>query len=549
LVAGYLGVLALGVGLHRDREAAVRHTIAAIASAIVIVAALAVASRLHPGLFSGAQQTESFLPGTQSRLSWPLNYWNALAALTALGLPLLLAIATSARTLRAQAAAAGAIPLVVLCAYLTFSRGGALEVTGALIVFIALAPDRIPKLATGFAAAAGGAALIAGAVHRGALEQGLTGATARHQGATLLIAIVLVCAGVALAQVGIGLGVRHGTPARWLVISRRRARAATLAAIALAVLIALLAGAPGRLSHAWRDFKQHDAAALQSRNLARFGTVSGNGRYDYWRVAVKATGGHVLAGSGPGTYQLLWLPRAPYESYVVNAHSLYFETLAETGVIGLALLLGLFALLIGAAIRHVRRTRHEARARAAAVAAALVAFAISAGVDWVWQVPVLPAAFLLLGAAVLAPVARERIEGASIRRGLPWMARAGAVVIALACLVAITVPLAATTAVRRSQAASANGNTALALADARDALRIEPGAESAQLQVALVLEERHDFAGALTAVRRATADESTDWSAWLVRSRIEAEAGHQQASVQAYLRARSLNPRSPLFAT
>jgi len=36
LVAGYLGVLALGVGLHRDREAAVRHTIAAVASAIVI---------------------------------------------------------------------------------------------------------------------------------------------------------------------------------------------------------------------------------------------------------------------------------------------------------------------------------------------------------------------------------------------------------------------------------------------------------------------------------------------------------------------------------
>jgi len=549
LVAGYLGVLALGVGLHRDREAAVRHTIAAIASAIVIVSAAAVVSRLYPSVFPSARQTGSFLPGTQSRLSWPLNYWNALAALIALGLPLLLAIATSARTLRAQAAAAGSIPLVVLCAYLTFSRGGALAGTGALIVFIALAPDRIPKLATALVAGAGGAALIAGAVHRGALEHGFAGATARHQGATLMIAIVLVCAGVALAQVGIGLAVRHGTPPRWLVISRRRARSATLVALALAVLVALLAGAPGRLSHAWRDFKQPNAAALHSRSLARFGTVSGNGRYDYWRVAVKATSGHVLGGSGPGTYQLLWLPRAPYESYVVNAHSLYFETLAETGVVGLALVLGLFVLLIGAAIRHVRRTRHEARARAAAVAAALVAFAISAGVDWVWQVPVLPAAFLLLGAAVLAPVARERIEGASIRRGLPWTARAGAVVIALACLVAITIPLAATTAVRRSQEASATGNTTLALADARDALRIEPGAESAQLQVALVLEERHDFAGALIAVRRATADASTDWSAWLVRSRIEAEAGHQQASVQAYVRARSLNPRSPLFAT
>jgi O-antigen ligase len=549
LVAGYLGVLALAIGLHRDREAAVRQTVAAIASAIAIVAAVAVVSRLYPSLIPSARQTASFLGGVQSRLSWPLNYWNALAALMALGLPLLLAIATSARTLRAQAAAAGAIPLVVLCAYLTFSRGGALEGACALIVFVALAPDRIPKLATALVGAAGSVALIAGAIHRSALEQGLSNASAHHQGATLLIAIVLVCGGVALAQVGIGFAVRHGTPPRWLVISRRHARWATLVAVVAGVIIALAAGAPARLSHAWSDFKKPEPTVLQSRNLSRFSSVDGNGRYNYWKVALNATSGHVLAGSGPGTYQLLWLPRAPYESYVVNAHSLYFETLAETGVVGLALVVGLFVLLIGAAIRHVGRTRHEARARAAAVAAALVAFAVSAGVDWVWQLPVLPAAFLLLGAAVLAPVARKHVDAAPIPRVLAWTARIGAAVIALACLVAITVPLAATTAVRRSQAASASGDTSLALTDARDALRIEPGAESAQLQVALVLEEQHDFAGALIAVRRATADESTDWSAWLVRSRIEAETGHQRASLQAYLRARSLNPRSPLFAT
>ena len=34
------------------------------------------------------------------------------------------------------------------------------------------------------------------------------------------------------------------------------------------------------------------------------------------------------------------------------------------------------------------------------------AFMVCALVDWVWQVPVLPAAFLLLGAAVLAPAPR-----------------------------------------------------------------------------------------------------------------------------------------------
>jgi hypothetical protein len=99
-----------------------------------------------------------------------------------------LAIATSARTLRAQAAAAAALPMMALCGYLTFSRGGAIEATAALLVFMALAPDRIPKLATLLVAAAGSAALIAGAVHRSAVERGLTNAAAHHEGASLLIA-------------------------------------------------------------------------------------------------------------------------------------------------------------------------------------------------------------------------------------------------------------------------------------------------------------------------------------------------------------------------
>src|SRR5262249_11403042 len=127
LVVLYLGILVLGLGVYPDRERAVRQSINAIATAIVIVAALALASRLDPGLFPEAHQTASFLPGVAGRLNWPVNYWNALAALMALGLPLLLAVSGTARTLRTQAAAAGAIPLVVLCGYLTFSRGGAFE--------------------------------------------------------------------------------------------------------------------------------------------------------------------------------------------------------------------------------------------------------------------------------------------------------------------------------------------------------------------------------------------------------------------------------------
>ena len=50
-VACYLGLLLLAIGIHRDRDRAVRHTAHAVAAAVVIVACVAVASRLRPDLF------------------------------------------------------------------------------------------------------------------------------------------------------------------------------------------------------------------------------------------------------------------------------------------------------------------------------------------------------------------------------------------------------------------------------------------------------------------------------------------------------------------
>jgi hypothetical protein len=550
LVGCYLGIFVLALSSHRDRRHAIRHTVNAVAVAIVLVAALALATRLDPGLLSAAQQTASFLPGTQGRLAWPLDYWNALAALIALGLPLLLSIAGSARTLRAQAAAAAAVPILALCGYLTFSRGGAIAAAVAVLAFLALAPERIPKLATAAVAAAGSAALIAGAVHRSALENGLANAAARHEGGTLLIWIVVVCAGMALAQAGIGLAVRHGTPPRLLVISPARARVLLLAGAVACVIAGVAAGVPGRLSRDWQQFKDPAAAALGQNSLRRFGSVSGNGRYQYWNVSVSSTAGHALGGSGPGTFQLLWLPRATaYGGYVENAHSLYVETFAELGAVGLALLAGFIALLLLTAIIVVTRCRYEARTRAAGLGAALLAFTVSAASDWIWQVPVLPAALLLLGAAALAPGGRSWPDGAPQSHAPGLGVRAAAAALAVVSLVAIAVPLATTTAVRSSQAAAVSGDTGVALADARTAARLEPGAASPQLQLALVLELRGDCRDALAAARRAIADEPRNWSTWVVYSRLEAEAGDARASVAAWQRARSLNPRSAIFGS
>ena len=246
-----------------------------------------------------------------------------------------------------------------------------------MVVFLALAPERIPKFATALVAAAGSAALIAGAVHRPAIEHGLAAAAARHESGSLLAALILVCAGVGLAQGAIALAVRHARRrggSRFLLAARascwprasvlRRGRADSGSARATLACLA--------------DFKNPTPPPARD-SLGRFATASGNHRYDYWKAAVNATSGHLLGGSGPGTFQLLWLPRAQYESYVQNAHSLYFETLAEVGVVGLCLLVGFFALALGAAVRLVVRSRYEERARAAGLAAALVAFLVSAG--------------------------------------------------------------------------------------------------------------------------------------------------------------------------
>ncbi|MGO9788072.1 MAG: O-antigen ligase family protein [Solirubrobacteraceae bacterium] len=549
LVACYLGVLVLAVSIHRDRAEAVRHTVGAAATAIVVVAGLAVASRLWPHLFASSQQTTEFLGSTRARLSWPLNYWNALAALTDLGIPLLLALATSARTLRAQAAAAAGIPLVALCAALTLSRGGVIAGTIALIVFLALAPERFPKLLSALVAAAGSGILIAGAFDRHALQQGLANTAARHQAGSLLAAILLVCAGVAVIQVGVSVAVRHGTPPRLLTVPPKRAR--VLLAIGIAALVAagLIAGVPSKLDRLWRDFK-NPVSTVSGTSVSRFSSTSGEGRYQYWVAAVHSTRGHVLGGSGPGTFQLLWLPRAPFESYVVNAHSLYVETLAEEGVVGLVLLIAFFVIVVGAAIRLVARTRHEERTRAAGVTAALVAFLVYAAFDWIWQMPVLPAVFLLLAAAVLAPraIAASKSTSRTRRVGALTLARVGAIALGAGSLIAIAFPLATSSALVQSQAAASAGNTGAALTDAREAVRLEPGSAAAQLQVALVLELGGDYPAAIAAAHRAVGDEPQNWSNWLTLSRLEAEAGHAGASVRAYRQARSLNPQSPLFS-
>ncbi|HEX6152030.1 MAG TPA: hypothetical protein VFZ19_00775, partial [Solirubrobacterales bacterium] len=91
------------------------------------------------------------------------------------------------------------------------------------------------------------------------------------------------------------------------------------------------------------------------------------------------------------------------------------------------------------------------------------------------------------------------------------------------------------------------GDLEAALEDARDAQNVEPAAATPRLQQALVLELLGDLPAAEAAAREATERESTNWRLWLVLSRIAAERGRIDASVDAYKEARALNPLSEIF--
>jgi O-antigen ligase len=157
--------------------------------------------------------------------------------------------------------------------------------------------------------------------------------------------------------------------------------------------------------------------------IARAADIPGD-RPEYWRVAWQQVEANPELGSGAGTFQLYWLLYRPIESNVRDAHSLYLETLAELGPVGLALL------LVALAIPLVAAVRTRAHPLVGAAAGAYVAFLVHAGLDWDWEMPAVTLAGLFCGSALLVTARPESAPA------MTTQARAGAGALALVLAVA-----------------------------------------------------------------------------------------------------------------
>jgi hypothetical protein len=539
-LSAYVGLLALALII--QGRAGARHIINGVATALGAIAVLAVLSRLHPQWFpANAQLALGFGGG---RLSYPLNYWNALACLLAMTIMVLLGVGLTARTRLGQALAVAPIPLCALGISLTASRAGVILMVIGVVLFLILSADRLAVLATMALTGAGSAILLVAAGARPAIHDGLDTATARADGSDLIWLGLIVCLGVAIEQVAVGLIARHASRPAWLRPSPRRTGAAFGVLALVAVVVFFASGLHHHAAHRFENFKQAPTATNQPSGVTTFNrlaNVNGEGRWQFWQAGIDAYRTDRWHGIGGDAFVTYWQNHATVPGAIVDAHNLYVQTLAETGLIGAAMLAILVLVsVIGGVVRTLRSAGSE-RILAAAATTAMVLFWVEATIDWVWQLAVLPAVLFLLLAAVVGPRTPRRRPARLPIRGL-------AVAVAVAAFFPMAYSLTTTVKVRASQQAIREERYDDALSAARSAERVPGTSMTAVLQESLVLEAQGALDPALAAARRATAIEPRNWTGWLTTARIEAKLGRDDDALAALRRARSLNAKSPLFS-
>src|SRR4051794_29386900 len=428
----YLGIFTLVVVGARRASAARWSDGLAIGIAALGIFALAV--RLFPHLIPSANVSSIF--PNDPRPSYPVNYWNGLAALIALGIAPLLRAATVATRPVVRALAIAPVPALAALIYLTSSRGGALTALLAAVAFVALT-DRRARAALAVVVAGAGGTLAVAVLHgRHHIVDGPLGspqAASEGRSAALLIAVACVLVAVAhllLQRVHVRLP---------------RVTGGAAGVLGLAAVIALTVG----IVHAdpykrVESFKQPPKAFTGgSYTSSHLTSDASSGRWQFWTAAVDEFKGKPLTGGGAGSYESYWAKHGSIQYFVRDAHSLYLQSLGELGVGGLLLILGFLGAAVVAARRRLRAAVASDRAAVAAIAAVAIAFAFSCALDWMWQLTVVGAIGVASLALLTGPATEFGDEQPARRfaRRNRRLARGASVALAFAFIAALAIPL------------------------------------------------------------------------------------------------------------
>ena len=424
----YLLALVLFGTMPRDART-VRWMIWGLAGAFAALSIIGFITRTLPDVWSAPTELQ------RNRLSYPIGYWNALGLVAGFALVLCLHLTCSSREpgpIRILAVAA--MPPVGAALLLTFSRGPLGVVVVGLVAYLVLGRPRL--MPTGLVAAVPPTAVAMLAAYnadfsaefvkgRGYEALSAAGLAEAHD---LALTVGLCALGAATLR---ALGLMTFDPALTRLRLRRRTRRRINIGLVAVAATVVVGGVAIGLQSGWLE-RQYDRAfndpVLQTGDYRDRLLNPGFNRQDRWKVAVEAFEDAPLVGQGAGTYRLFWERERPTDSDTEDAHSLYLETLGELGIVGFVLLAVGLLLIFGA---MAVRLRGRDRTLWAALLSTGLVWAVHAGIDWDWELPVVTLWLFAAGGLALA-LTGDRVT----RRHLGWGIRI-AVAVALG-LLAIT---------------------------------------------------------------------------------------------------------------
>jgi O-Antigen ligase len=515
-------LLAISVALLVLRRGNLSWWLAGVVFGAAGVCVYSLATHLFPARFGG-------LNAASDRLFVPVGYWNALGIFAAMAMLLGFGVASLGRWRVLRVGCGVSMIALGPTLYFTFSRGAWIALGIGCVAMIAIAPDRVRLTCSLF---------ILGALPTLAVFLSWRSPALTHQTTTLTAAtdagrkLALQLGILALAQAFLTTG--YVSASDRMQIPRRTARTfAVLAVVGVsAAAVGLLATHGGPGSVARKAYNSFVSAPTSPSDLnGRLFSLSNDGRTVLWHAAWKQFEANPIRGGGAGSFARWWLAHRSDPYYVVqDAHNLYLQTLAELGIVGFVLLLGMLVVPFVAAVRARRYPL------VAPAFGAYVAYLVHASVDWDWQMPTVTLVALFAGAAIVTAVRSESPRAKPLTLPLKISLGVGTLIFGAFAFVA----LIGNIALSRADVAIQQDDGGRAASAAKTAVRWEPWSAQALEDLGdgrLLLGER---TSGLTTLGEAAAKDPGDWQIWFDIAAATSGLRHREALA----RAKALNPRS-----
>jgi hypothetical protein len=402
----YSGVFATAVAIAWLLPTGWRALLGGIVLAAAVVCAYALLTKVLPNELSVSTEANFY-----ARLQEPYGYWNAIGLTAAMGaIGCLWLGARRAGHALLTALSYPAMGLMIVTLMLAYSRGALAALVVGVIAWMCIVPLRLRGARVLLVGGVGAAPVIGWDFSTHALSsEGIllaTRTTAGHQLGVLIGAML-----IALTLFGIAIGFfgdRRAPSA-----GARRAAGITLACL---LVLVLLAGAGG-LAASKRGLTgtiSHDLSSLTNPNApvpantpGRL-TAVGSVRARYWKEALEVFKAHPALGAGAAGYGTARLRYRTQNLDVRQAHGYIPQTLADLGIVGMAITLVLLVAWMVAAGRSTHPFDRRWRAKRSppsvawrkepvaytperigmlAMLCIVVVFGVHSFADWTWYVP------------------------------------------------------------------------------------------------------------------------------------------------------------------